>query len=326
MCAASSTTCIAHVAASTHPQRSRSEHSLRTLAANALCARRIQRPLLEDHIVIPDHMRRSAQSMRITFTLLQDIRSLHAECEMRRRYFLAVLATGVVLAAPPAMHAQTNTYSNGVEYITPELTGFATTGALMEDMLVTWTFAGGGTSFASWGDLGGGVWGVSVDGFEITLGEDDDTYTSVWSLANNTNNRLSSVRFNGAPGRTLFDCGWTGTECTTLGDEIGTEGSALGFSLFTSGDYAGSVSGFYTNRVRLAGESAVGDLFEQLTIQFDDILGAQGTYQWFADTDNSGLDQPPPRVVPEPSTGLLTVAGVISLLLLSRGRARREWR
>jgi hypothetical protein len=239
---------------------------------------------------------------------------------------MAVLATSVAAVAPTATHAQTNSYSNGVEYVTPALTGFATTGALMENMLVTWTFAGGGTSFASWGDLGGGLWGVSQDGFEISLGENDDTFTSAWSLSNFTNNRLSSVRFNGAPGRTLFDCGWTGTECSAAGDQTGTEGSALGFSLQTVGSYTGNVSGYYTNRVRLSGDPAVGDLFEQLTIQFDDILGAQGTYEWLADTDNSGLDQPPPRVVPEPSTGLLTLAGVISLMLMSRGRARREWR
>jgi hypothetical protein len=240
------------------------------------------------------------------------------------RATVGAFAAVAIMALP--LSAQTNSFSPGDTYSSAGLTGFSTTGADMGGMLVTWTFAGGGTSFASWGDLGGGVWGVSSGGFSVTLGEATNTYGGVWSIFNGSDNRVSSVRFNGAPGRTLFDCDWNAValECENSGSsaaDFGTTGSAEGWSLESSGGtYTGGVSGFYTNAYAITGDPAVGDLFEQLTIRFDDILGVGVGYDFIADTDNSPSNVPPPQRVPEPGSIALLLSGLSGLAVMSRRR------
>lgn len=199
----------------------------------------------------------------------------------------------------------------------------------MTGMLVTWNFAGGGGSFSSaWGDIGGGRFGVTgANSFSLSLGATENTFGGLWTLQNSTTQRLSSIRLNGAPGRTLFDCDWTGTVCNNSGlgaGFFGTSGSADGYSLLNAGgSYAGGVTGQYSNRVGVGGNPPVGDLFEQLTIGFDDIIGANGTYMFYADTDNSSFDQPPPTVVtPEPSTWALIFVGLAAVGVAKRRRTR----
>lgn len=239
--------------------------------------------------------------------------------------FAAVAA--MTVASASVAGAQVNTFNTGAAVNGPTLTGFTTSGAQMVGMNVSWTFAGGGGTFgATWGDLGGGNYGVTgANGFSLSFSGAGDTFNDSWVLQNSSQQRLQSIRLNGAPGRTLFDCAWDGANCIQNGaaGSEGTSGSARGASLITTGGtYTGGVHGFYSNMFGLNGAPAVGDLFEQLEISFDAIMGAGSSYTFRADTDNSAFDQPPPTVAPEPGTWALMFAGLLAVGVAKRRRVR----
>jgi len=227
------------------------------------------------------------------------------------------------MAASSIAGAQTNTFTVGTAFTTPGLTGFATTSAQMAGMIVSWRFTGGATISQAWRDLGGGFFGVSgMNGFGLRMITTGTTFSNNWELTNGGQQRLDFIQMRGAPGRTLFDCGWTGTACenTGGGGSEGTVGSSTGWShQQTGGTFAGTVLGTYSNRVGLGAAPDVGDLFESLLITFRDGMAANGTYTFRADTDNSpsGQDIPTPTV-PEPSTYLLMGTGLIGLFSLRR--------
>jgi len=230
------------------------------------------------------------------------------------------------MAAGSMAGAQTNTFSTGTTFTTPAITGFATTGAEMAGMLVSWRFAGSATVFSSaWGNLGGGFFGVSgLNGFGLRMGGASDTFTSNWELTNSSTQRLQFIQMRGAPGRTLFDCGWTGTSCVNTGGggSEGTAASSTGWShQQTGGTFAGTVLGAYTNSVGVGANPDVGDLFESLLITFQGDMGASATYNFRADTDSSpsGRDVPTPTI-PEPSTYLLMGTGLLGLMSIRRKR------
>jgi hypothetical protein len=229
---------------------------------------------------------------------------------MRHARLTALVASLVAAASAPAA-AQTVNFVPGTPFNSPNLTGFETTGSLMVGMQVTVDFALGGVQSGAWSDLGGGSCGVSFGGFTLTLGCGTDTFGGNWTLNNDTNDRVRGVRLNGAPGRTLFD----------VSGGSSTPGSANGLTLNSvGGTYTGSVFGTYANLVGVGGSAPVGDLYEQLTIRFGDVLGAGQTYIFEADTDNSSFDAPPPVTVPEPATFALTVLGLVSLGGVARRR------
>ncbi len=231
-------------------------------------------------------------------------------------------ATLVAVVAVPAS-AQTNSFLPGALVNSPAIIDFQTTGADMTGMEVSWTFGGGGSGGGAWGALGGGLCGVSFGGFSVSVGCDADTFSAPWTVSNFADDRVRRLRFSGAPGRTLFDCGFTDDGCanTGTGTIAGTPNSAFGRSLTSvGGSYTAGILGTYTNRVSIDGNAPVGDLFEQLTIEFVDFLGVQQDYQFLADTDNSLFDQPPPVVVPEPATYAMLLAGLAGFAGVARRR------
>jgi len=231
---------------------------------------------------------------------------------MQRSVRLAALgATLAALSAAPAA-AQTVSFQPGTTFNSPNLTGFQTTGDLMTGLKVTVDFALGGVQTGSFANLGNAC-GVSFGGFSLTIGCSTDTFGGVWSLSNGTNDRVNSVRLNGAPGRTLFDIDFSAS----------TPGSANGWTFASAGgSYTGNVFGTYANLVGVGGAAPVGDLYEQLTISFDDALGAGATYAFTADTDNSSFNAPPPTSVPEPASLALVSLGLLGLGAVSRRRER----
>jgi hypothetical protein len=252
-----------------------------------------------------------------------------------RSWFLramAAVAIPAIVGVPFAsMYAQSNTFVTGTQYNAAAISSTSTFGNQMTGMQVTWTYADGGGTFSGiWGNLVGDNWGVAdAEGFSLGFASFQETFNGSWLLTSGTTKRLASVRINGAPGKTMFDCGWyvTGRCASGLGDAEGTAGSNLGRTFQRNTGYTGAVMGVYSNAIGIGGNAPGGDLFEQLEITFVGGMVANSWYSFYADTDNSDLGQPPPSVVgpvvvtPEPATWAMMLVGM-TLMCVVRARRR----
>ncbi len=238
------------------------------------------------------------------------------------RRFIAPAALLALLSIPPA-YAQSNNFGVGTLFDSPGVSGADTIGEAMAGMAVQWIFADGTTGSGVWADIGGGGCGVNSGGVRVFVGCEQNTSFDddpEWKILNNSQKVLTSIRFNGAPGQTVFDCNWSAiaTACAS-GFSLGTAHSSFGVAhVKTGGTFVGFGTGSYTNLVGVAGAPPVGDLFEQFTLTFSGLPAGENFF-FKADTDTAVLSAPVPGV-PEPGTYALLLAGLVGLSLVHRRR------
>lgn len=193
--------------------------------------------------------------------------------------------------------------SSGGGVVIPGIVMSGSTGGDMTGMLVSITHAGpGGTDSCLWAATGPLSGGCATALFSIA--QTGDTFTAPsWTLSSTpTGFFITSIRFDGLPGHTVFDRATGG---------IGTPGSDLGADA-TGTTPIDPADGFasYLTPVSLMGLPSSGDIFASVKIDFTG-FGVHSAV-WLMDTDR--------LEIPEPGTGGLLLAA--ALVAVCRRRRR----
>ena len=221
------------------------------------------------------------------------------------RKLLAASALAFAVASP-ASGATINYIVDNTDPISiPGLTGFATTGAMMDNLRVRACFSLAGCESRLWADTGATSGGVSGTGWGLNL--TGDTFTADWNFTMSDNlGQLVSILLDGSNAFTIFDR----TE-----PSFGTDGSAQGRD-WTTGLNAGTVIDVtYSNPTGIGAAPPVGDLFQMVFVEFLDGTGPRTNFSFQQDTDNDAR-----FAIPEPSTLLL-----IGLAALGLAATRRRY-
>lgn len=231
---------------------------------------------------------------------------------MNKGLVLILLVFSVMLLSSSAQAAITINYDAGTTYSTTALTGYATTGSMMDGMLVTAYFVGGGSETVLWeDDTATGTAAGMAEGANWGLYENGDTFGSIWEFSSVVD--ISKLVIQAGPGNTVFDLTWP-LGAVPPNDTEGTPGSARGWTF----DYQGNANDInldvtYSDLVALNGSPAVGDLYLNLEIVFKDGYSASAApFQFIQDTDNlkySGDITP----ISEPSMMILFFSGLAGL-------------
>ncbi len=211
---------------------------------------------------------------------------------MRMRTIWLTLLTSLALFSPVRGDSLSVGFSDGVLNTTPAIVNFKTTGSDMNGMAVTFKFTDNTTATSFW--LGGSNSVGSSGGATLSL--TGDSYFTQWSLNNASGLGITSMVIDAGLGNTAFDLTW--------GNLFGTTNSSSGKTFNpTTGKTGLDIVATYSDKMAVNPNSAVGDLYRTLTVQFTNNGGlATGTtMNFWADTDtieppatSQGIQTPAP--------------------------------